>query len=58
MLFRSEHTGVDVRGNTQEKINEVMLDSYWNGGSPIAQNRYYDDFAISTARIGATNQSK
>ncbi len=53
-----EHTGVDVRGNTQEKINEVMLDSYWNGGSPIAQNRYYDDFAISTARIGATNQSK
>ncbi|MFZ6030426.1 MAG: polysaccharide lyase [Chloroflexota bacterium] len=48
-----ERTGVDLRGSTQEKINEVMLDTYWNGGSPIAQNRYYDDFAIATGRIGA-----
>ncbi|MBN2004522.1 MAG: hypothetical protein JXA21_14295 [Anaerolineae bacterium] len=48
-----ERTGVDLRGNTQDKINEVMLDTYWNGGSPKAQSRYYDDFVIATERIGA-----
>ncbi len=48
-----ERTGVDLRGNTQDKINEIMLDGYWNGGSPKAQNRYYDDFVIATSRIGA-----
>ena len=29
-----------------------MLDCYWNGGSPKEQNRYYDNFVISTKRIG------
>jgi len=48
-----ERTGVDLRGGTQDKINEVMLDTYWNGGSPKAQSRYYDDFVIATERIGA-----
>jgi hypothetical protein len=48
-----ERTGVDLRGNTQDKINEVMLDGYWNGGSPKAQSRYFDDFVIATSRIGA-----
>ncbi len=47
-----ERTGVDLRGDTQDKINEVMLDTYWNGGSPKAQSRYYDDFVIATERIG------
>lgn len=48
----AERTGVDLRGNTSEKINEVMLDCYWNGGSPRPQNRYYDNFVISTEKIG------
>jgi len=48
-----ERTGVDLRGNTQDKINEVMLDTYWNGGSPKEQSRYYDDFVVATERIGA-----
>ena len=42
-----------MRGNTQDKINEVMLDTYWNGGSPKEQSRYYDDFVVATERIGA-----
>ncbi len=29
-----------------------MLDGYWNGGSPRAQNRYFDNFVVSTSRIG------
>ncbi|CAG0927104.1 hypothetical protein TFLX_00352 [Thermoflexales bacterium] len=48
-----ERTDVDLRGNTPDKINEIMLDGYWNGGSPKAQSRYYDDFVIATSRIGA-----
>jgi hypothetical protein len=47
-----ERTGVDLRGSTDYKINEIMLDCYWNGGSPKAQSRYYDDFVISTSKIG------
>jgi hypothetical protein len=48
----AERTSVDLRGNTTEKINETMLDCYWNGGSLKAQNRYYDNFVVSTKRIG------
>jgi hypothetical protein len=47
-----ERTNVDLRGNTSEKLNEAVLDCYWNGGSPKAQNRYYDNFVISTKKIG------
>lgn len=47
-----ERTNVDLRGTENVKINEVMLDCYWNGGSPKDQNRYYDNFVISTKRIG------
>jgi hypothetical protein len=33
-------------------INAVYFENYWNGGSPIAQERYFDDIVVSTARIG------
>jgi hypothetical protein len=48
----AERTGVDLRGTLTNKINEMMLDCYWNGGSPRAQSRYYDNLVISTAKIG------
>jgi hypothetical protein len=48
----AERTNVDLRGSTTDKINEVMLDCYWNGGSPKPQSRYYDNFVISTQKIG------
>ncbi len=47
-----ENTGVDLRGTSSFNFNQVMLDTYWNGGSPKAQNRYFDNFVISTQRIG------
>jgi hypothetical protein len=33
-------------------INAVYLENYWDAGSPQAQERYMDDFVVSTARIG------
>jgi hypothetical protein len=30
----------------------MMLDCYWNGGSPRAQSRYYDNLVFSTQKIG------
>jgi hypothetical protein len=33
-------------------INAVFLENYWNDGSPVAQERYFDDFVVSTRRIG------
>ncbi|HEX2958329.1 MAG TPA: hypothetical protein VHO70_15955 [Chitinispirillaceae bacterium] len=47
-----ERKNVDLRGSDSTPVNEVMLDCYWNGGSPKAQNRYYDNFIISTKKIG------
>lgn len=33
-------------------INAIFLENYWNKGSPVAQERYMDNFVVSTARIG------
>ena len=33
-------------------INAVFLENYWNSGSPVAQERWFDDFVISTSPIG------
>ncbi len=33
-------------------INTVMVENYWNAGSPVAQERYIDNFVVSTQRIG------
>jgi len=49
-----ERLNVDLRGSTSDKINEIMLDCYWNGGAPANLVRYYDNFVISTQRIGKT----
>ncbi len=50
-----ERTDVDLRGSTSFEFNEVMLDTYWNGGSPAEQSRYYDNLVISTAPIGCVD---
>ncbi len=34
------------------KINAIFVENYWNNGSPVAQERYIDNFVISTRRIG------
>ena len=33
-------------------INAVMLENYWNSGSPVVQDRFFDNFIVSTQRIG------
>jgi hypothetical protein len=33
-------------------LNGMQWDTYWNAGSPKAQNRYYDNLVISTEPIG------
>lgn len=46
-------TGMDMVGAYEAYgINGMMLDTYWNAGSPKAQSRYYDDFVVSTEPIG------
>lgn len=48
-----ERTEVDLRGDRDDAdLNEIMLDTYWNGGSPTEQSRYYDNFVVSTERVG------
>lgn len=36
-------------------INAVFVENYWNGGSPVVQERYLDQFVISTERIGCSS---
>ncbi len=36
----------------QYGINAVFLENYWNAGSPVAQSRTFDNFVVSTARVG------
>ncbi len=55
--IKIERTNVDLRGDTDDKINELMLDCYWNDGSPKAQNRYYDNFVVSKEKIGPYDPS-
>ena len=33
-------------------INTISLDNYWNDGAPKDQERYLDNFVVSTERIG------
>jgi Bacterial Ig-like domain (group 2) len=33
-------------------INTVFLENYWNDGTPQPQERYFDNFIVSTQRIG------
>ena len=37
---------------TDYGINTVFLENYWNAGSPVEQQRYLDNFVVSTQRIG------
>lgn len=46
-------SGFDWQGSLAAYgLNAVYLENYWNEGSPKAQERYFDHFVVSTARIG------
>jgi hypothetical protein len=38
-------------------INAIFIENYWNNGSPVEQERYLDNFVISTNRIGCNCES-
>lgn len=41
-----------VDGYSDYGINAVYLENYWNAGSPKLQERYFDNFVVSTKPIG------
>jgi hypothetical protein len=46
-------SGLGWMGSLKEYgINAVYLENYWNSGAPQPQDRYFDNFVISTERIG------
>lgn len=46
-------TNLDFVGNYNDYgINAVFLENYWNNGSPQQQERYIDNFVVSTSPIG------
>ncbi|MBX7119820.1 MAG: Ig-like domain-containing protein [Gemmatimonadaceae bacterium] len=46
-------TGLNFVGSySAYGLNAVFLENYWNAGSPVAQERYMDNFVVSTQRIG------
>ena len=62
-LFRMWINGIEQPGRDdlnwvgtfdQYGINAVFLENYWNGGAPKDQERYLDNFVVSTERIGCS----
>lgn len=48
-----ERLNLDWRGAFDARgLNAVLLESYWNQGSPVTQSRWLDHFVISTEPIG------
>jgi hypothetical protein len=37
---------------TEYAINAVFFENYWNAGSPVVQERYFDNIVVSTKPIG------
>jgi hypothetical protein len=46
-------SGLDWIGSFRDfGINAIYLENYWNDGAPQPQERYFDNFVVSTERIG------
>jgi hypothetical protein len=46
-------TADDISGTYVKRgMNGMSWDTYWNGGSPVRQSRYYDDLTLSTEPVG------
>ncbi|MFV0591428.1 MAG: hypothetical protein ACK5M7_08590 [Draconibacterium sp.] len=51
--LEAERNNLNFRGSyTQHGINAVFLESYWNEGAPKTENRWFDNFVVSTQAIG------
>lgn len=47
-----EKLNVDIRGDSNLGFNEVMIDTYFNAGASSPLSRYYDNFVVSSEKIG------
>ena len=51
--LEAQETGLNWLGGFGEYgINTVFFENYWNTGSPVAQERYFDNLVVSVQRIG------
>jgi len=51
--LEARREGLDfVRSYTDYAINAVFFENYWNSGSPVQQERYFDNIIVSTEPIG------
>jgi hypothetical protein len=51
--LEARRSGLDfVNSYTDYGINAIFIENYWNSGSPKTQERYFDNFVVSTTRIG------
>ncbi len=49
----AQRTGLNFVGAfSAYGLNAVFVENYWNGGAPASQERYIDNFVVSTQRIG------
>ncbi|MGQ0702379.1 MAG: hypothetical protein ACT4PM_04510 [Gemmatimonadales bacterium] len=56
--LEAQRTGLNwVGGYSAYGINSVFFENYWNNGSPVAQERYFDDIVVSTQRVGCSSVS-
>lgn len=56
-VSEASRTGLNWEGSYSSApgaygINTVYLENYWNSGAPRAQDRFLDNFVVSTSRIG------
>lgn len=52
-VLEARRTGLNWVGAYDNfAINAVFLENYWNDGSPADQERHFDNFVVSTRRIG------
>jgi hypothetical protein len=52
-VLDTERREMDFRDTYEaHTINAILLEAYWNEGSPVDQYRWYDDFVVSTRPIG------
>jgi hypothetical protein len=54
--LEARRADLNWRGSyTAHGINAIMLENYKNGGPTQTQSRYFDNFVVSTARIGCAS---
>lgn len=54
----AQHTGLNWVGSfSTYGINALFLENYWNAGAPQPEERYFDNFVVSTQPIGCGSAS-